>query len=192
MTDLPRWFTNRKDAMLAIYDEDPGMRDASIKFVDSLADHLRYVIEAGRLIGVPEIRLMVHDESKFSIHEFRSYAKHFHGGGYPSGFARAWLHHMHYNPHHWQHWIFPDGFTPKSSNVENGVVQMPNSYALEMIADWMGASMAYTGSWDMNVWLIKNMPNIRLHTETAEYVRGKLDALGYADVVQRFAHEEQS
>jgi hypothetical protein len=68
---------------------------------------------------------------------------------------------------------------------------MPSMYALEMIADWMGASMAYTGSWDMTDWLYKNMPNIRLHSFTAKYVREVLDMLGYADTIyaQRFAHE---
>lgn len=68
---------------------------------------------------------------------------------------------------------------------------MPNWYAIEMIADWMGASMAYTGSWDMQEWLYKNMPSIFLHSQTAGFVRGILDHLGYADTVyaQRFGHE---
>lgn len=71
-------------------------------------------------------------------------------------------------------------------------MEMPRCYALEMVADWMGSSMAYTGSWDMADWLEKNMPRIRLHTKTAAYVREVLDSLGYADIVyvQRWAHEE--
>ena len=62
-------------------------------------------------------------------------------------------------------------------------MEMPQHFALEMIADWMGASYVYTGSWDMTDWLWKNIPKIILHSNTAEYVRQTLDMLGYADVV---------
>lgn len=166
-------------------------REILYKHLETLQKHIAYVQEAGAKIGVPMYQLAVHDASKFTDEEFPSYAKHFHGGGDPDGFARAWLHHMNFNPHHWQHWIFPDGFTPKGSSVENGVVEMPQRYALEMVADWMGASMAYTGSWDMTKWLWENMPRIRVHSNTADYLRGVLDMHGYADTAyaQRFAHE---
>ena len=165
--------------------------DALNQYLNSLNDHIRYVREAGRRLGVPARQLHMHDDSKFSDDEFPFYAKHFHGGGDPARFAVAWLHHLQHNPHHWQHWIFPDGFTPKGSTVENGVVQMPEHYALEMIADWYGASMAYTKSWDMTDWLEKNIPRIRLHSKTAQYVLGVLKVEGHGDVLKRqqFAHE---
>jgi hypothetical protein len=165
---------------LTYYDCDP---DAAKAFYESLMKHITAVQEAGRLIGVPEVQLLIHDNSKFSDEEFPAYARHFHGGGDPDGFARAWLHHMNHNPHHWQHWMFPDGFTPKGSDVENGVVEMPQNYALEMVADWMGASMAYTGSWDMTEWLKKNMPKIKVHSKTAVYLRKVLADLGYTEVL---------
>lgn len=160
---------------------------------ESLYDHIRFVREAGQQLGVPDRLLAIHDQSKFSEDEFVGYATHFHGGGAPDLFATAWLHHIHHNPHHWQHWIFPDGFTPPDSSIENGVARMPLYYALEMIADWMGASMAYTASWDMQDWLHNNMPRITLHSETAMYVREVLDMLGYADVIytQKFKHEQE-
>lgn len=176
---------------LSIYDCDQAVAKA---YLESLQAHIRHVQEAAHKLGlgVPEAQLAVHDQSKFSVEEFPGYARHFHGGGDPDGFARAWLHHLHHNCHHWQHWIFPDGFNPSGSSVENGVVRMPNHYALEMIADWHGASMAYTGSWDIIGWLHTNMPKIRVHSLTANYLRDVLDMMGYADVVymQRFAQEE--
>ena len=88
--------------------------------------------------------------------------------------------------------LFADGFTPKGSQVEAGAVEMPQRYALEMVADWMGASYAYTNSWDMADWLTKNMPRIRVHSKTAAYLRGVLDTLGYADIVymQKFDREQ--
>lgn len=150
---------------------------------DSLLTHIRYVQEAGRMIGVSEQQLEMHDRSKWTHEEFPGYAYHFHGGGAPDKFAKAWLHHIHNNPHHWQHWIFPDNYTPKDSKVENGVVEMPQHFALEMIADWMGASKAYTGDWDMKDWLTKNMSKIRVHSRTAQFLCETLDHLGYADIV---------
>lgn len=157
----------------------------------SLREHIAYVQEAGRMIGVPEGQLDVHDQSKWSAAEFPGYALHFKGGGAPDAFARAWLHHIHNNPHHWQHWIFADGFTPKGSTVESGAVEMPRMYAEEMVADWMGASRAYTGSWDMAGWLSEHIPKIRVHSKTAMVLREILDAIGYADIVymKKFAGE---
>lgn len=158
--------------------------EVELAYAESLKKHIQYVQEAGRKIGVPDWLLESHDNSQWGFPEFVGYAMHFHGGGAPDVFAIAWLHHIHHNPHHWQHWIFPDNFTPKGSReVENGVLQMSEIYALEMVADWMGASYAYTGSWDMTDWLGKNIPKIRVHSRTAEYLRQVLDSLGYADVV---------
>lgn len=163
----------------------PGIKVEWLRaFDESVHKHIFYVRQAGEKIGVPSAQLEIHDLSKFTIQEFPHYARSFHGDrGDPNGFAGAWLHHIHHNPHHWQHWIYPDGFTPKGSKVENGVVKMPPNYALEMIADWMGASYVYTGSWDMQKWLWDNIPRIILHSDTAEYVRQTLDMLGYADTV---------
>lgn len=149
-------------------------------YLDSLVTHITHVREAGRKLGVPDVQLMDHDDSKFSDVEFLAAAENWHGGApNPDRYARAWLNHIHQNPHHWQHWIFPDGFIPKGADVERGVMEMPQDYALEMVADWMGSSMAYTGSWDMTEWLKNNMPRIRLHSKTAVYVRGVLTGLGY-------------
>jgi len=158
----------------------------------SLINHITYVRQAGLEIGVNPRQLAEHDISKFSLEEFPHYARQYAGDrGNPDGYARAWLHHIHHNPHHWQHWIFPDGYSPANSQVENGAIPMPPNFSLEMIADWMGASMAYTGSFDMMKWLYENMPRIRLHSKTAYFVRKDLDMLSYADVVymQKWAHE---
>ena len=142
------------------------------KHLNALVEHTIYVREAGKRLHVPPEQLRIHDQSKFSYDEFVAYADHFHGDDPdPNSFVDAWLHHIHHNPHHWQHWMFPDGYTPKNSSVENGIVAMPGYYATEMVADWMGASMAYTGSWDMTDWLRKNWSLIKLHSATRTYIR---------------------
>jgi hypothetical protein len=147
-----------------------------------LIEHINFVHGAGAKIGVEYHLLESHDSSKWLPIEFDAYALHFCGGGAPKEFARAWLHHIHNNPHHWLHWIFSDGWSVEGSDLENGVMEMPRCYALEMIADWMGASRAYTGSWDMTDWLIKNLPKIKLHSKTVDYVESVLTEHGYGSV----------
>jgi len=165
----------------------------AVRFVDSLNRHLQYVREAGARLGIPVDILAEHDASKFSVFEFPGYARHFQGGGDPDAFSKAWLHHIHANPHHWQHWIFSDGWMLPGSQIENGVLPMPGIYVKEMVADWQGAQMAYTGTWDMSGWLIANMPKIRIHSQTAQHLREELDHLGYTDIVYtcKFAGEDR-
>lgn len=159
------------------------MGEAEQLFKESLNKHILYVQEAGRIIGVSEHLLAVHDSSKRTHHEFPAYAKNFFGGGDPERFPRAWLHHVHNNPHHWQHWVFPDNWTMKDSAMDGPCVEMPRNYVMEMIADWMGASKAYTGEWNMTDWLLKNIPRISVHSKTATLIRETLCHLGYTAAV---------
>jgi hypothetical protein len=168
------------------------MKSWEAAYKETLILHLKYTREAGYKIGVRECQLLAHDASKWSELEFPAYAAWFKGTkGNPDAFARAWLHHIHNNPHHWQYWIFSDGYTLERSKVENGVVEMPARFALEMVADWMGASMAYTGDWDIADWLENNMAKIRIHSQTAQYLREVLDHLGYADIVYTYQFSQE-
>jgi uncharacterized protein DUF5662 len=153
-------------------------------YEDSLTKHIRAVQEVGKKLGVALYLLDTHDASKYAEQEFPFYARQFHGDkGDPKGFSKAWLHHIHYNPHHPQHWIFPDRYDLKGADLEDGVMEMPESYALEMIADWIGASVVYTLSEDMTDWLDKNAKKILLHSKTEEYVKAVLLDLGYRDLM---------
>lgn len=73
--------------------------------------------------------------------------------------------------------------TPESTATENGALEMPECYALEMISDWQSSSFCYTGSWDMTDWLEKNSSKIILHSNTAIYVQRVLYDLGYKNIV---------
>ena len=165
---------------------DNGMTQGILdKHKESVDQHVAYVQEACELLGgLPQYQVRAHDLSKYTLAEFPHYARQFQGPkNDPDGFAYAWMHHIHHNPHHWQHWIFGDGHTPKGSNVQAGVMQMPSNYVVEMVADWMGASKAYTGSWDMEDWLLKNLPKIKIHTQTAQLLENILtETLGYQSV----------
>lgn len=96
-------------------------------YLKYVARHKWYVLLAGRKTGAPLWRLLIHDASKFLPCEWFPYVRKFYGSP-PSlnpaywspqareddaalwkaavqiEFDRAWLHHQHANPHHWQHW----------------------------------------------------------------------------------------
>ncbi len=158
-------------------------------FFESLHLHKKYVMEAGLIVGgIPEERLFNHDASKFTEAEYPHYARQFHGDkDDPAGFARAWLNHIHLNDHHWNHWLFADGYSATNSGIDsNGALPMPEVCVREMVADWMGASKAYTDSWDMTDWLQVNLDlidlsasRIKIHAETVEILISVLDGIGY-------------
>lgn len=165
-------------------------------FEKSLQQHVRFVREAGVELKVPESQLAIHDKSKWTEDEFPRYAANFHGKTSPvnaqrvaDNMALAWLHHIHHNPHHWQFWMFPDGYSPKSSSLEKGIIFMPENYLREMVADWMGASMAYTGSWDMLDWLNMNLKNVKLHSKSWLVLVKILEEIGYFVYIDTLANE---
>ena len=78
-----------------------------------------------------------HDESKWSDEEFDLYMRKFFPESKESEisdqeFNIAWLHHIHYNPHHPEHWIYYDEESNKIT-----VYNIPNKYIAEMLLDWI-------------------------------------------------------
>lgn len=139
--------------------------------------HKWYVFLAGRKIGVPLWRLITHDLSKFSRAEWTPYVNRFIKGragtfdksSDPDEWHKAWNHHWHNNPHHWEYWLADFEFADTDlSHVS--AMEMSYSYAEEMVADWMGASKAYTGSWDTTDWYRKNELRMILNPTTRAYV----------------------
>ena len=85
-----------------------------------------------------------------------------------AAFDRAWLHHQHANPHHWQHWVLRE---------DSGAVKalpMPEHFVREMVADWMGAGRAITGKWEAAEWYTKNAGKMTLHPDTRARVESLL------------------
>jgi hypothetical protein len=83
-------------------------------------------------------------------------------------FDVAWLNHQRMNKHHWQYWVLreDDGGTK--------VLEMPDVYMREMVADWRGAGRAL-GHPDTTAWYLENRNRILLHPYTRACVD---DALG--------------
>ena len=76
-----------------------------------------------------------HDQSKNEPDEYGAYDAYFYGNNRSyevvQRYQRAWLLHIHRNPHHWQHWILIH------DDMEDGeletVLEMPYDYISEMI-----------------------------------------------------------
>lgn len=153
-----------------------------LKFLWSLLRHKWFVFRAGLVLHIPIWRLIVHDMSKFSPSEFGRYARNFQGD-YSSSpndkkkvsleFSFAWLHHENRNPHHWGYWI------PRTGKKANKPLPMPEVYVREMVADCLGAGRAYTGSWNIAVWLNEHGRDWKIRDETLCHITTCMFELGY-------------
>lgn len=137
--------------------------------------HKWFVLLASFKVGVSLWLAITHDWSKFLPSELPHYNRQFFGDkGDPAGFAAAWLHHYHNNKHHWEYWIVESIHSHSSPTrddcIVNNCLAMPDIYVREMVADWLGASMAYTSSWDMRQWLAVNIPKMQLHPDTKDRI----------------------
>ena len=101
-------------------------------------------------------------------------------------YQRAWLLHIHRNPHHWQHWILIH------DDMEDGeletVLEMPYDYIIEMICDWWSFSWQSGNLYEIFKWYEEHSKYIKLAQTTkitVEYIldnmKKKLQALQYAD-----------
>jgi hypothetical protein len=154
--------------------------------------HKYFVLRAGLALdpprGLPALRqmrwwlqLLLHDTSKFLPPEWGPYVARFYrpapNAGTFAAFDRAWLHHQHANPHHWQSWLL------RNDNGTMTVLRMPEHYMRELVADWCGANRALTGRWGALAWYQQHADVIRLHPATRDEVEtllAELAAKGYA------------
>lgn len=135
--------------------------------------HKWHVFRASRKLGVPLVQSILHDASKFLPSEWKPYVKCFYA---PDGskrynetpeFNAAWCAHQRRNLHHWQAWLLKED--------EGGMfpIPMPMKYIREMVADWVGAGIAITGSNNVCGWYGKNWHKMKLHPVT----RAKVEKL---------------
>lgn len=118
-----------------------------------------------------------HDQSKWSKDEYDAYDKYFYGDADEDAFNRAWLHHIHNNPHHWQHWLLMNDDGKYRDPGKMIPLEMPKVYALEMIADWWSFSWVSGNLSGMFDWYEEHKDNIILHEKTREYVESVLDEI---------------
>ncbi len=154
------------------------------RYLTYLARHKWFVFLAGRRTGAPVWRLLIHDWSKFLPVEWTPYAIRFSwvcrlDQSQPvemsrrrDAFDRAWLHHQHWNKHHWQHFLLKED----AGGIR--ALPMPDSLTREMVADWMGAGRAITGKWDVLSWYQANRERILLHPATRDLAERILREVG--------------
>lgn len=118
------------------------------------------------------IDIAAHDRSKFSEEEFDQYAYYFNvskdNPDAVANFKNAWLHHIHVNPHHWQHWVL--------INDEDGVetLPMPKRYIIEAICDWWAFSWKSGNLFEIFDWYEAHKDGIMLNSESRKFLEDTL------------------
>lgn len=111
-----------------------------------------------------------HDASKSDKNEYEAYDAYFYGGNRSyqvvQDFNKAWLLHIHRNPHHWQYWVLIND-EPTQGEV---VLDMPYEYIIEMICDWWSFSWKEGNLFEIFNWYRFHENHIKLSTKTRETV----------------------
>lgn len=111
-----------------------------------------------------------HDHSKTEPDEYEAYDAYFYGGNRSfdvvQNFNKAWLLHIHRNPHHWQHWVLIND-EPNEGEI---VIQMPINYIVEMICDWWAFSWNKGDLTEMFSWYEERKNYIKMHKNTRKTV----------------------
>jgi hypothetical protein len=130
-----------------------------------------------------------HDKSKDEADEYEAYDAYFYGNNRSyevvQNYYRAWLLHIHRNPHHWQHWVLIND-DPEEGEI---VLEMPYNYIIEMICDWWAFSWAKGNLMEIFDWYEKHSKYMKLAPATRKTVddilnrvKTKLGQLNYADL----------
>lgn len=154
-----------------------------IRYLVYLLRHKWYVLIIGRRLHVPLWRLLIHDWSKFTPAEWGPYVSRFfrprlYGlssadtiAGRVRDFHCAFLHHVHFNPHHWQHWV------PVDDRGELHPLPMPDVYIREMVADWASAGLAKNGELDIAEWYRRERTKMVMDSDTRIVAEGYIEEL---------------
>ena len=149
------------------------------QYLKYLLRHKWFVFLACCRQGIP-LAGIIHDWSKFLPDEWIGYTNYFYGGvrkhhrgeirertKVDDAFDVSWLLHQKRSPHHWQYWIL------HNDTGVTKILEMPDRYRREMLADWEGAGKAM-GKSDLKTWYLKNALRISLAPETRRWVEKQL------------------
>ena len=120
-----------------------------------------------------------HDQSKNEPDEYEAYDAYFYGNNRSyevvQRYQRAWLLHIHRNPHHWQYWILIH------NDMEHGeletILEMPYDYIIEMICDWWSFSWSNGNLNSIFVWYDSHKDTILMEEETRKTLESILKQL---------------
>ncbi len=117
-----------------------------------------------------------HDKSKYQQDEYDAYDNYFYGNKSYSvvqDFKRAWLLHIHRNPHHWQYWILVNDDPDESETI----IEMPYNYIIEMICDWWSFSWTKGELYEIFGWYDEHKNYIKFHSKTKSTVEAILNQI---------------
>ena len=119
--------------------------------------------------------------------EYDAYAEYFYGSAktqeVTDAFNRAWLAHIHANPHHWQHWML--------QNDEDGLVllDMPYVFIIECICDWWSFSWKENKLDEIFNWYDSHKKGILVSDKTRKTIEHILDEIQKKLEEEMRAHE---
>lgn len=121
-------------------------------------------------------QILSHDNSKWDDEEYDAYCEYFFGpektDDVKEEFDKAWLHHIHKNPHHWQHWVLLE-----DKEGEPKVIEMPKNYVIEMISDHWSFSWKQNNLYEIFNWYNENKLKMILHPNTIALYEDILDRI---------------
>jgi hypothetical protein len=141
-----------------------------LRYMRYIARHKWYTFRECLRLRVPLLGAF-HDLSKFRPDEWVPYLRYFYGSQTKEAkqdFDMAWLRHIHRNKHHWQHWVL---------NLDDGgqkVLEIPERYLREMLADWRGASRAVNGEDNVREWYEERRDGILMHPHSRYWIEQQL------------------
>ena len=158
------------------YDQYLTQHRANVKRgYDWLCDNLPEIIKDTVHAGYYTV--YAHDKSKDEPDEYNAYDAYFYGNNRSykvvQDYQRAWLLHIHRNPHHWQHWILIND-DPKEGEI---VLEMPYDYIVEMICDWWAFSWAQEKLDAIFDWYQEHSKYMKLAPDTRKTVEDILDKI---------------
>lgn len=107
-----------------------------------------------------------HDFSKNDYEEYEAYDAYFYGGNRSyavvQNFKRAFLRHIHTNPHHWQYWVL----IHDDPNEDVEPLDIPENYILEMICDWWSFSWSKGDLTEIFKWYDEHNQYMKLSKNT--------------------------
>lgn len=118
-----------------------------------------------------------HDYSKDQEDEYTAYDKYFYGRNRSyavvENFRKAWLLHIHRNPHHWQYWVLIND-DPNEGEI---IMDMPYNYIIEMICDWWAFSWKSGNLNEIFNWFDEHKDYMKLSRNTRKTVIDILDKI---------------
>lgn len=139
-----------------------------------IKDNIPSVINDSDNVIMLDRIINTHDASKYTDEEYMPYANYFYGkktNEVKESFDYAWLHHIHANPHHWQHWVLV--------NDDDGTkaLDMPYEQIVAMICDHWAFSWNKGNLYEIFKWYDDHKKRIIFSDYTKKIYESILDKI---------------